>query len=37
MELSINGRVLYKPSPKQILFHQCPSRYVLYGGAAGGG
>ena len=37
MELTINGRVLYKPSPKQILFHQCPARYVLYGGAAGGG
>jgi hypothetical protein len=37
MELIINGRSLYKPSAKQIQFHSCPARYVLYGGAAGGG
>jgi hypothetical protein len=29
--------VLYEPTPKQLLFHQCPARNVLYGGAASGG
>jgi hypothetical protein len=28
---------LYSPTPKQVVFHECPARNVLYGGAAGGG
>lgn len=27
----------YKPTPKQILAHTAPERFVLYGGAVGGG
>jgi hypothetical protein len=34
---AVNGKVLYGPTPKQIQFHNCPARNVLYGGAAGGG
>ena len=30
-------KVLYRPTPKQVLFHTHPARRVLYGGAAGGG
>ena len=37
MDITINGTVRYTPSAKQEVFHLCPSRYVLYGGAAGGG
>jgi len=32
-----NGQAVYTPSDKQLVFHECPARYVLYGGAAGGG
>lgn len=35
--VAINGKVLYAPTPKQALFHNCPAKNVLYGGAAGGG
>lgn len=34
---AVNGKVLYGPTPKQVMFHNCPARNVLYGGAAGGG
>ena len=30
-------KVLYDPTPKQLVFHECPAKNVLYGGAAGGG
>lgn len=33
----VNGQVLYEPTPKQQLFHECQARYPLYGGAAAGG
>lgn len=29
--------VLYQPTEKQVAFHECGARNVLYGGAAGGG
>jgi phage terminase large subunit len=35
--VEINGKVLYRPTPKQVVFHNCPAKNVLYGGAAGGG
>jgi phage terminase large subunit len=35
--LAVNGQVVYKPTPKQLQFHLCPARYVLYGGAVAGG
>src|SRR6185295_19126263 len=28
---------LYVPTPKQVVFDACPSKYVLFGGAAGPG
>jgi hypothetical protein len=28
---------LYAPTPKQVAFHECVAKNVLYGGAAGGG
>ena len=33
----IDLRALYRPTKKQIEAHTCPERYVLYGGAVGGG
>lgn len=33
----MNVRFEYKPTPKQVLFHQSDADEVLYGGAAGGG
>lgn len=27
----------YDPYPKQMIFHSCPARHILYGGAVGGG
>ncbi len=33
----IDLRVKYKPTPRQTLFHTAKERYVLYGGAVGGG
>jgi len=34
---TIDLRKLYRPTPRQVLFHTAPERYVLYGGAVGGG
>ena len=34
---ALNGKLLYAPTAKQVTFHNCPARNVLYGGAAGGG
>jgi hypothetical protein len=31
------AKVLYEPTAKQVTFHECPAKNVLYGGAAGGG
>lgn len=33
----INLELPYKPTPRQTLAHVAPERYVLYGGAVGGG
>lgn len=32
MPQTIDLRVKYKPTPRQILFHIAPERFVLYGG-----
>jgi phage terminase large subunit len=34
---AVNGKTLYAPTPKQVVFHNCPAKNALYGGAAGGG
>lgn len=34
---TLNGKLLYSPTPKQLVFHNAAARNVLYGGAAGGG
>jgi hypothetical protein len=34
---AVNGKTLYAPTAKQLVFHNCPAKNVLYGGAAGGG
>jgi hypothetical protein len=35
--VSFRGRLLYEPTPKQRLFHECAAKFPLFGGAAGGG
>lgn len=39
LTLTVKGKpkVLYSPTPKQVVFHENGARNVLYGGAAGGG
>lgn len=37
MSSSLNFAEYYQPKPKQIIAHQCPYKYVLFGGAMGGG
>lgn len=37
MKVEINGKVVYEPTAKQLLFHKSTARFPLYGGAAGGG
>lgn len=37
MQVVINGKVVYEPTPRQLAFHQSQARYPLYGGAAAGG
>lgn len=39
LTITVKGkaRVLYEPTPKQVTFHECAAKNVLYGGAAGGG
>lgn len=32
-----NRKIIYQPNPKQVLFHAAGEKFVLYGGAAGGG
>jgi hypothetical protein len=35
--VALNGRVVYRPFPRQAEFHASPARYRLFGGAAGPG
>jgi phage terminase large subunit len=37
MSIRIDFSKFYQPKPKQILAHRCKARYVLFGGAMGGG
>lgn len=36
-QVTVNGQVLYTPTPKQLQFHLCEAKFPLYGGAAAGG
>jgi len=33
----VNGVTVYRPHDRQLLFHECPARYPLFGGARGPG
>ncbi|WP_194306303.1 phage terminase large subunit [Chryseobacterium antibioticum] len=37
MKIRINFAKYYEPKPKQILAHKCRAKYLLFGGAMGGG
>lgn len=37
LSITRGPKILYKPQPKQILFHESEAEETLYGGAAGGG
>lgn len=37
MEFRYNGRVIYRPFPKQKRYHECAALYPLYGGSKGCG
>ena len=37
LSITVGPNILYKPQPKQALFHESEAEEILYGGAAGGG